>query len=364
VIRAARLLQHSRTLKAAARSAAGTWTERAGLTLVLEDDAGHVGLGEASPLPGFSPDALAEARAALLTLMGAALPDYSRRDVRAALSDAAQPLSSAAARFALETALLDLWARQTNVPAWSLLHPEDGSNPPDLSLSLWLPHNRDAALADAHAALVRGIRSFKVKLDGRDALDPGFSILEALRANLGVHVELRADANRSFTADQARKVAPRLAELGVVWVEEPTAEAPSGGWGMPVALDESLVGARPNLPELRAAGVTALVLKPTLLGGLSPCLKLASAAAEAGITSVVSHTLEGPLGAMGTAALALALGPGRPADGLAPHGGLSGVRPPCFEPGADRLVAWQATGLGLSLGQALAGTTSIEEVRA
>jgi L-alanine-DL-glutamate epimerase-like enolase superfamily enzyme len=120
------------------------------------------------------------------------------------------------------------------------------------------------------------------------------------------------------------------------------------------------VGARPNLPELRAAGVAALVLKPTLLGGLSPCQKLASAAAEAGIASVVSHTLEGPLGAMGAAVLALSLGPGRPADGLSPHAGLAGIRPPCLQTGADRLIRWGATGLGLSLGQALAGTTSLE----
>jgi L-alanine-DL-glutamate epimerase-like enolase superfamily enzyme len=132
---------------------------------------------------------------------------------------------------------------------------------------------------------------------------------------------------------------------------------------VPSALDESLVGARPNLADLRAQGVTALVLKPTVLGGLSPCFKLASAAAEAGLTSVVSHTLEGPLAAMGLAVLAHALGAGRPADGLAPHPGLSGVRPPCFHLSTDCLVAWRTPGLGLGLGQALAGTTSVEAAR-
>jgi L-Ala-D/L-Glu epimerase len=365
VIRLARVLRHARTLQTTARSAAGTWTERTGLTLVLKDEAGHIGLGEASPLPGFSPDDTGAALNALLALSGQGLPEPPRGDVRAALSDAARSLPSPSARFALQTALLDLWARQADVPAWALLCPmENGTSRTALPLSLWLPHSPDEALAAARAALARGVRAFKVKLDGSDAADPGLSILEALRDALGPSVELRADANQSFTPASARALSPRLAELGVVWVEEPTPEMPSDGVGMAVALDESLVGEPPNVAELRTANVTALVLKPTVLGGFTQCLELTGAAAGAGITSVVSHTLEGPLGAMGTASLALALGPGRPADGLAPHTGLSGVRPPCFDPDMDRLIAWQAAGLGLSLEQALAGTTNVEEIHA
>lgn len=361
MIRAARLLQHVRSLRAPAKSAAGTWTERASLTLLLEDDNGLSGLGEAAPLPGFSPDELADARGALAGLLGTTFPDYTRRDLGAALADLVRPLPSASARLALETALLDVWARQASVPSWALLRSHAGSEF-DLPLSLWLPSTREGALQAAHGALVRGIRSFKVKLDGRDASDQGVPILEALRADLGANVELRADANRSLTPDQTRALAPRLRELRVVWVEEPTPDGSSLELGVPVALDESLAGGKPSARDLRATGVVALVLKPTVLGGLSPCLQLAAAASDAGVVSVVSHTLEGPLGAMSAATLALVLGPGRPADGLAPHSGLFGARPPCFHPAADRLIAWRTPGLGLSLGQALAGTTRVEEV--
>jgi o-succinylbenzoate synthase len=364
VIRVARVLEHRRTLRSTARSAAGAWSERTALTLVLEDAAGRAGFGEAAPLPGFSPDELASARRALVPLIGETFPDHARRDVLPALSDAAQPLASASAKMALETALLDLWARQTSVPAWALVRAHDGAALPELALSLWLPHGVDAALSEAQSALARGIRAFKVKLDGRDPSDPGLATLVALRASLGAPIELRADANQSLTPDQARALAPRLAELGILWVEEPTKEGASAELGVPIALDESLVGARPNLSELRAAGVTALVLKPTLLGGLSTCFTLASAARDAGITSVVSHTLEGPLAAMGAAALAHALGSGRPADGLAPHAGLAGARPPCFHPTGDRLIGWRSPGLGVGLSQALLGTTSVEEARA
>jgi L-Ala-D/L-Glu epimerase len=364
VIRVARVLEHRRTLRATARSAAGAWSERSALTLVLEDAAGHVGLGEAAPLPGFSPDELASARRALVELLGSIVPDSPRHDVPLALSDATAALPSASARMAFETALLDVWARQANVPAWALIRTDDAAAPPVLPLSLWLPHGVEAALTEARCALARGIRAFKVKIDGREPSEPGLATLEALRANFGAEIELRADANQSLTPSQLRALAPRVLELGVVWVEEPTAAGASANLGVPVAVDESLIAVRPNLPELRAAGVTALVLKPTVLGGLSTCLGLASAARDAGITSVVSHTLEGPLAAMGSAALALALGTGRPADGLAPHAGLSGSRPPCFHATEDRLIGWRVPGLGLSLSQALFGTISVEEARA
>ena len=90
MIRVARVLQHARVLPAAARSAAGTWTERTGLTLLLEDDAGLTGLGEAAPLPGFSPDDLAGARAALVALRGATFPDSSPCDVTASNAPSAK----------------------------------------------------------------------------------------------------------------------------------------------------------------------------------------------------------------------------------------------------------------------------------
>jgi L-Ala-D/L-Glu epimerase len=156
MIRAARLLQHVRALQAPAKSAAGTWTERTGLTLILEDGAGLLGFGEAAPLPGFSPDDLGAARSALVALLGTRFPDYARYDLAAALADVVPPLASASARMALETALLDVWARQASVPAWALLCPHDGSIMPELPLSLWLPGEPAAALEEGARARGRG----------------------------------------------------------------------------------------------------------------------------------------------------------------------------------------------------------------
>ena len=76
---------------------------------------------------------------------------------------------------------------------------------------------------------------------------------------------------------------------------------------MPVALDESLVGMPPE--ALQDHGYArAVVLKPTLLGGISPTLRLANRAKELGITPVISSAYETGVGALGLIALAAGVG--------------------------------------------------------
>ena len=92
--------------------------------IVLRDRRGRIGVGESSPLPGYSLD------------------------------------SEAADRFAHETAELDLFGQQRGVPVWRLLGGRDASPRAVSQLAL----NR----RELHAALARGFRTIKVK-------DPGLA---------------------------------------------------------------------------------------------------------------------------------------------------------------------------------------------
>ena len=75
-----------------ARDARRNWSTRESLLLRISDSAGRSGIGEASPLPGYSRDRLAEAEAALAELnaddVAAAL---ERSPTRAALGAVAGP---------------------------------------------------------------------------------------------------------------------------------------------------------------------------------------------------------------------------------------------------------------------------------
>jgi o-succinylbenzoate synthase len=364
VIHARRLIEHSFPLDPPPRSAAGSWQERHSLLLVLEDGAGNTGLGEAAPLPGFSADALDGAHAALSSLLGRALPPHDpARDVTDALSAASAGVKSPAARAALEAALLDIWARQSARPAWQLLRRDSDGPARAVSLAVWLPDGAEAALAAARSAARRGVGAFKVKLDARRGLEDGVRTLEALRGTLGAAVSLRADANRSATRRELEPYVERLRAVALEWLEEPTSEPLTEALGVPIALDESL---EPDLarPDFAARPfVAALVLKPTALGGIARCLELGRDAQNRGRVACASHTLEGPLGFMTTAALAVALGP-KCAHGLGPHPALRGTRPPALATERDEIVPWRAQGYGLELSDALRDALVTREQRA
>jgi O-succinylbenzoate synthase len=76
---------------------------------------------------------------------------------------------------------------------------------------------------------------------------------------------------------------------------------------VPVALDESLVGMEPeDLEENRYA--RAVVLKPTLLGGISRTLRMAEHALRLGMTPVLSSAYESGVGTTALVALAAGIG--------------------------------------------------------
>lgn len=364
MIHVRRLIEHRFSLEPPLRSAAGSWHERHSLLLVMEDDAGDVGLGEAAPLPGFSADTLETARDALLPLLGEALPERETSlSASEALSAASSRLTSPAARAAIEAALLDVWSRQKAEPAWALLRSDADGPARGLALAAWLPDGVDAALGAARSAQGRAIGAFKVKLDARRGLEDGLRTLEALRAALGPEVSLRADANQSATLRELEPYLERLRAVRLEWLEEPTSEPLTEAIGVPVALDESLARA-PGLADLdERPFVAALVLKPTALGGISRCLALGRHARALGRVACASHTLEGPLGFMAAAAVALTFGPAC-AHGLAPHRALRGERPPALRAERDEIVAWRANGFGLSVAEALRGAVVMREHRA
>lgn len=364
-------------LDAPVRTAAGTVQLRGSprvreaVRIRLHDELGHVGLGEAMPLPGYSRDDAGTAERVLAALAmqvaeaGFLVPDGPARTPGqagargvpsgtgaggAAGPSAASPLEAAlapwaallepspAARFALECALVDLLARRAGLGAAQWLA---GGRPLQaVAVSLLLPDDDAAAIAAARAAVAAGFTILKLKVARADrSAAEECALLAALRTAVdavatshGAQVLFRLDANGAFDAAQ---VVDRLAALrghGVELVEEPvagTALLALPPLPLPWAADESL--ADPALaatvlalPPVR--GPAALVLKPAQLG-LARCLRLADAAAGCGVGVIVTHSLDGDLGHAAACALALALPQPPWPCGLAPHPGLRHAPP-------------------------------------
>lgn len=194
-------------------------------------------------------------------------------------------LPPGAARNALDCAYWDLVAKRAGHPIWQLC----GLSPLEpvttaYTLSLDTPEAMGrAAAANAARPLL------KLKLAGPDDL----ARVEAVRAN-APETRLIVDANEGWTLDDYVQLAPKLAMLGVVLIEQPLPageDAPLAGMQrpVPVCADESC-HATDSLAEL-AGRYDAVNIKLDKTGGLTEALKLKQAALAQGYQIMVGCML-------------------------------------------------------------------------
>lgn len=312
------------------------FVHREGLVLELTDEAGRVGRGEASPLPGRAEATLAECRAALLALRPEALP-FDFLAARTVVSP-----EFTAACHALEGALAELEALRLGVPMWQVFARAcQRSSVVALDAAALVDRQElDVALALAQRAAASGYGTLKLKI-GREPLEHIVTRVRAIEAALP-GVRLRLDANRTLSPGEARALARALAGSAVEFLEEPSPGVGARDLALPLALDESVAE---RGFEAACADADVLVLKPMVLG-LGRCIEIARAAHAKKL--IVSHCFDGPHAMAAARALALALGPGRPADGLGEHAALDAwrTRAPAWLTG-PRIEPWSAPGSGL-----------------
>lgn len=253
---------------------------RDGLIVRLQEDE-RLGWGEIAPLPEFSVETLAEAEAVTLEQLqswatGATFSDDLLPSVAFGLSCAQAELDQH----------LPQAADYRKAPLCS--------GDPD-------------ELFDMLQAMP-GEKVAKVKVGLYEAVRDGMIVnvlLEALP-----DLKLRLDANRSWTRAKAdgfaRYVAPSLRSR-IAFLEEPCKTREESRefareTGINIAWDESVREA--DFRVEAEPGVSAIVIKPTLVGSLARCQQLVQETQQAGLTAVISSSIESSLGLTQLARLA------------------------------------------------------------
>ncbi len=318
-----------------------SWTARESLILQLHDTEGRIGQGEAAPLPGYSLDPLPAVSSALLGVHAR----IGSPALEAELSD----LPSA--RFALETAILDLEGQRRGLAMSALLGASSGA---PVARS-GLVDSLDPAKS-ARALIARGLQTLKIKVG--KGLPEDVASVTLLRETVGSLISLRLDANGAWSVTQARENLARLAHLGIELVEEPTAGAgllALGTCAIPWAADESLRDRALAAALLDDPACTVFVLKPQLLG-LLRARDLAALAIARGKTVIVTHLFDGPIAMAAACELALSLSVAPLACGLDLHPGLGDENDVDLPHLATRgfIVPSPLPGLGLALIEAAA----------
>jgi o-succinylbenzoate synthase len=336
-------------LRAPFVSASGSLRERELVLLRLEDRDGHIGLGEAAPLPDYhgvsGPDVLDALEGCRTTL---ARGDHLAREELLARCTELAVLAPAAA--AIDLALWDLEGRRTGRPVWRLLG-AGAADSVEVNATIAAP-DRAGASAEAARARAAGFRCVKAKVGiGDDA-----GRLAAVRAVLGPDVTIRLDANGAWSLEEAVAALRALAPVGIELCEEPvrglepTRALAAAIPEVPLALDEtaSAVGA------LEDRVCDSVCLKIAACGGVTGLLDAARRARAAGYQVYLASTLDGPLGIAAALHACAAIRPDRPSglatlalfadreDLLPPHGGRLAV--PAGPGLGAGLVSWYQTG--------------------
>lgn len=287
------------------KSAKGYHEERLGWLVKLATADGSIGFGDCAPLIEMGTESLSFS----IRHLRRGLSDCLGLEPMAALESLPDWRDAPCARCAMELALLDLVSQRAGLP-----------------LARWL---NSSARNTVRVNAVIGVLDAGVESRMQQALDAGFEVLKvklgmepfpnelkklnSLAALLPSGVTFRLDSNGSWRDTEAQQVIRALREMPIESLEEPLRVADTqvlkqlqarAKW--PIALDESLRGY--DQEELLAdPPVRRLVLKPIVLGGLLPALKLHGRARSRNIESVVTTTVDSAVGVMATLHLAAAL---------------------------------------------------------
>ena len=301
------------------RTSFGTMHNRPAVFLRLEDQEGHVGLGEVwcnFPTCG------AEHRARLLqTAILPALidqhfdhPTACFRTLSSAFErlaiQAGEPGPIAQCIAGIDVALWDLVARRLDKPLHEVLGSCEGR------IRVYASGiNPDRARATVERCRAEGYTAFKLKIGFDEATDLGN--IRDIVSGLHDGERLMVDANQAWTLEEASAKAAQLAAYPLAWLEEPmpattamTAwQALANNSSIPLAGGENFIGERTF--EEAIDGDWLSVIQPDLCkwGGISGTLPVASRIIASG-RQFCPHFLGGGIGLAASAHLLAAAGGG------------------------------------------------------
>jgi O-succinylbenzoate synthase len=277
----------------------GDGTRRDVALVAIRDGKGTLYHGEIAPLPGFSVETLEDSLSELDSIAFSIPP----------LEGLSIPLSPIWTHFlravhcpslrcGIEGAVLDYLARSGALTNSCVKHPTVECN------GLILAGDEQAIHREITRRTELGFRTLKIKI----SLTSVESTLRALRAaRLPSSSRVRLDANRAFTANDWSAIETDLEPLPIEYVEEPVTTPDAlpaiiSRGRTPIAIDETTRDTAPE--EWLRWGVRAVVLKPSLNGGLLSLLPLISLIERNGAYVTLSSSFESGVGLRSLAILA------------------------------------------------------------
>jgi o-succinylbenzoate synthase len=276
----------------------GVLTNKTSYFLRIEQG-GRVGIGEAGPLRGLSPEFEEDCTARFKSILHGlpAIPE-TVADIPTFLENI--PFHFPSLRMAMEMALID-WMQGGNGQYFNNSF-STKETPIAINGLIWMG-NPAFMRKQIDAKLAEGYTCLKLKIGAID-FEQEIEILRDIRSRYSAtDLIIRVDANGAFSINEAKGKLQRLADFDLHSIEQPIE---AGQWEamhdlcreniLPIALDEELISIENRSALLRLIKPPYIILKPSLLGGFHATRCWISAAEELGIDWWITSALESNIG--------------------------------------------------------------------
>jgi len=266
--------------------------------VIIQTDAGVVGLGEACPFAPITGETqemnLAAAKGLREMVLGKS--PLSIESLVHGFGPFLHSNPSAAAAF--DTALYDILGKVAGLPLYRLFGGDKPSFGTDITTDLDEP---EKMAAKAREFVGRGFDTIKIKVGQGQEID--LRRLEAIRDAIGYERHIRIDANQGWTPPLAIDTLKKMEKFQVQFVEQPVLASDMDGLKavhnvspIPVMADEAVFLPADALKLIKADACAYFNIKLMKAGGLLNMMKIAHLADAANMLCMVGCMIESRLG--------------------------------------------------------------------
>ncbi|WP_179749818.1 L-talarate/galactarate dehydratase [Kineococcus aurantiacus] len=266
----------------------------------IRTEQGFEGLGFSYSKRAGGPAQYAHAREVAAGLLGEDPNDIAKVYTKLLWSGASVGRSGVAtqALAALDIALYDLKAKRAGLPLAKLLGAHRDSVRTYNTSGGFLHAPLEEVLARADESLAAGIGGIKVKVGQPDRRED-LRRVSAVREHLGPDVPLMVDANQQWDRTSALRMGRAFEEFGLVWIEEPLDAYDAVGHAdlaraldTPIATGEMLSSVSEHLALVEHRSADVIQPDAPRIGGITPFLRLAAIADQAGLDLAPHFAME------------------------------------------------------------------------
>lgn len=291
---------YSTKLKKPFKTSGTTITSREGFILILKSSSKSIGIGEAAPLPEFGSETYLETEQALQNFNLKLSIDLN--NIEESITDNLKYYNNLPSlKSGLELAILKLICaeRSTNIP--SLLN-RKFTQSVNINGVIGLVSAKEAK-AVSIILVKKGFKTLKVKT-GRKDFEEDLSVIKKIRDSVDSEILLRIDSNAAWNKDEAAEYLKKLEPFNIQYAEQPVKNLDDfiflkDKTSIPLAADESIRRFEDAEKAVITKSVDFIILKPMMLGGIVPTLKIADLGKENGIKPIVTSSFEGVIGRIG-----------------------------------------------------------------